>query len=99
MVAPRSIETLYRRPTCYEIALYERSSGRMVQRLAFNARQTKRTLLDTMYRHRAAIVALEPDANDVTWIDGAWCTERHRVAFSGRTERDCACAALGSAAA
>jgi hypothetical protein len=98
MIKPRTLEQMQFRATAYEVALYERASGRMLQRLTFSERKTKRVLLDIMARNRAAILAIEPDANDVEYDGNGWCTNKHRVAFSGRTERDCAMVEASAAA-
>lgn len=97
MIKPRNLQALYNRPTCYEAALFDKS-GRMLQRLGFSARRTKRALFDYAYGVRAFLLDDTKAETDFAWRDGAWCTPNYSVAWSGRTERDCASLDLERAA-
>lgn len=92
MDAPRTVRQMRNRPTSYEVGLYDRATGAMLKRLAFTPRRTKGQLLSIACANSAAITAIEPDADTMTYTNGSWCTARLRIAWTGNTERDCACA-------
>lgn len=87
---PRSLERLHRRATFYEAALLG-PDRRVITVLAYDAKRTKRALLQAIYNHGPAIADVaRVDANDcaVTWNGSGWAIgdSGFLVAWSGFTE-------------
>lgn len=92
---PRTLMQMHNRATAYEVAIYDRA-GKMVERVAFTERRTKRGLLiwARAYRDKlAAVAGVQLDQLDVLqWTKDRLCVGNASIAYTGRTERDCAIA-------
>lgn len=81
-------------PTRFEVVLYV--EGKRVRDLGFTARRTKATLLDYARDNGAEILALMTEEEaEAEWTYDAgtgvvFGLGKAAVAYSGRTERDCA---------